>query len=174
MQLSTDQKGNVAEAAVALAATRLGLDVYRPDGEGGRYDMILHVEERLLRVQCKWAPREGEVIVVRCYSCRRSRTGLLKRTYTRTEIDAIAAYCAELDTCYFLPMDLFDGRSHVSLRLGPTRNNQRRGVNWAESYEFAARLGALGAVAQLGERCHGMAEVTGSIPVGSTSDVRLL
>ena len=174
MQLSTDRKGNIAEAAVALAATRLGIDVYRPIGEGGRYDMILHVEEGLLRVQCKWAPREGEVIVVRCYSCRRSRTGLLKRTYTSAEIDAIAAFCAELGTCYFLPIDLFDGRSHISLRLGPTRNNQRRGVNWAESYEFAARLGAFGAVAQLGERCHGMAEVTGSIPVGSTSDLRLL
>jgi prevent-host-death family protein len=29
----------------------------------------------------------------------------------------------------------------------------------------------LGAVAQLGERCHGMAEVTGSSPVSSTGDV---
>jgi hypothetical protein len=65
-------------------------------------------------------------------------------------------------------MDVFDGHQQVSLRLYPTRNNQRDGINWAAHYEFAATLGRLGAVAQLGERRHGMAEVTGSIPVGST------
>jgi len=33
--LTTDQKGNIAEAAIALAATKLGIDVYWPLGEGG-------------------------------------------------------------------------------------------------------------------------------------------
>jgi hypothetical protein len=168
VHLSTDQKGNIAEAAVALAAIKLGIDVYRPVGEGGRYDLILDAIERLIRVQCKWAAREGDVVVVRCYSARRTGQGIVKRTYSRAEIDAFAAYCAEIDNCYFLPIELFDGRSHVSLRLNPTRNNQRVGINWAESYEFAATLGRLGAVAQLGERESGTLEVTGSIPVGST------
>jgi hypothetical protein len=36
--MTTDQKGAVAEAAIALAAMKLGIDVYRPLGEGGRYD----------------------------------------------------------------------------------------------------------------------------------------
>ena len=153
--LSTDQKGNIAEAAIALAATRLHIDVYRPLGEGGSYDLILDLEDRLLRVQCKWAPRDGDVVVVRCYSTRRSAAGFLKRTYSRREIDAFGVYCADLDSCYLLPIELFDGRSHVSLRLGPTRNNQQLGVNWASEYEFGARLRALGAVAQLGERLAG-------------------
>ena len=72
------------------------------------------------------------------------------------------------DFLYFLPMNVFDGHQQISLRLYPTRNNQRDGINWAASYEFADTLVRLGAVAQLGERRHGMAEVTGSIPVGST------
>jgi hypothetical protein len=55
----------------------------------------------------------------------------------------------------------------VQLRLAPTLNNQRQGINWAEHYEFEARLRALGAVAQLGERLAGSQKVTGSIPVGS-------
>ncbi len=171
MHLSTDQKGNIAEGAIALAAAKLGIVVYRPVGEGGRCDMIFELGEDLIRVQCKWAPLENDVVVVRCYSCRRSAMGLLKRTYSRAEIDAFAAYCPELDTCYFLPMDVFDGHHQVSLRIHPTRNNQRDGINWAASYEFAATLGRLGAVAQLGERRHGMAEATGSSPVGSTRSV---
>src|SRR3954453_12226601 len=175
MQLSTDQKGNIAEAAVALAATRLGIDVYRPIGEGGRYDMILHVNDRLLRVQCDWAARNGDVILGRCSSSRRSAGGKpLTRHYTTHEVDAFAAYCMELDRCLLLPPQLWANRRLVQLRLAPTRNNQARRIHWAEDYDFAGKLRSLGAVAQLGERQSGTLEVTGSIPVGSTSDLPLL
>src|SRR5207253_1446221 len=92
---TTDQKGNIAEAAIVAAAVKLGIDVYRPVGEGGRYDMIFEVDERLLRVQCKWAPRHGDVVVLRCYSSRRNRDGLLRRKYVAGEFDAFAAYCLQ-------------------------------------------------------------------------------
>ena len=70
--------------------------------------------------------------------------------------------------------ELWANRRVVHLRLGPTRNNQAQRIHWAEDYDFAARLRSLGAVAQLGERQSGTLEVTGSIPVGSTSDLRLI
>jgi hypothetical protein len=166
--LTSDQKGAVAETAIVHAAIKLGISVYTPVAEGRRYDMIFELGDRLMRVQCKWAPRHGDVIVVRCYSTRRNRDGLLRRLYSADEIDAFAVYCAELDRCYFLPLDTFGERSAIQLRLAPARNNQAAGVNWAKDFEFAAKLGRQGAIAQLGERCHGMAEVAGSIPAGST------
>ena len=166
--MTTDQKGGIAELAIALAATRLGVEVYRPVVEGGRYDLIFAVGSSLMRIQCKWAPLKRDVIVVRCYSSRRGPRGLLKRIYEPGEIDAFAAYCAANDTCYFLPYELFSRRAHVSLRLHPTRNNQSTGINWARDFEFGATLCGVGAVAQLGERQHGMLEATGSSPVGST------
>ena len=151
-----------------MAAIKLGVEVYRPMIEDGRYDLIFGFPRQLVRVQCKWAPLRGNVIVVRCYSSRRGREGLLKRRYEPGEVDAFAAYCPANDVCYFLPYELFAGRSDISLRLTPTRNNQSLGVNWAKDFEFAATLRPLGAVAQLGERQHGMLEATGSSPVGST------
>jgi PD-(D/E)XK endonuclease len=167
--LTTDQKGNIAELAIALAAIKLGLDVYWPLGEGGRCDLILEARGRLNRVQCKWAPRQGEVVVVRCYSSRRNSDGLVRRKYVEGEIDAYAAYCEELDRCFFLPYGEFVGRTEIQLRLNDTKNNQKRGINWADDFDFAARLiDEQGAVAQLGERRHGMPKVTGSSPVGST------
>jgi hypothetical protein len=153
--LTTNQKGAIAELAITLAATRLGVDVYRPVSEGGRYDLVFDVLGRLFRVQCKWAPRYGDVVVIRCYSCRRGPEGLRSRKYGSGEIDAYAAYCAALDRCYFLPFDEFGGRREIDLRLKDTRNNQSLGINWAESYEFEATLGPSGAVAQLGERLAG-------------------
>ena len=167
--LTTDQKGNVAELAIARDAVALGIDVYKPVGEGGRYDMIFEIDDSLWRIQCKWAPRQGDVILFRCYSCRRNRDGLLRRKYQPGEIDAFAAYCPDTDRCYFLPYASFAGRSQVLLRLAPSKNNQAEGINWAKHYEFAATLGPPGAIAQLGERVSGRDEVAGSSPAGSTS-----
>lgn len=134
--LTTNQKGAVAETGIVHAAVRLGIGVYRPVVEGGRSDLIFDLGLRLVRVQCKWAERHGDVIPIRCYSSRRGRDGFLKRSYTADEVDAIAAYCAELDRCYFLPLDLFGCRTTVQLRLAPTRNNQKLGVNWADDLAF--------------------------------------
>src|SRR6266542_3723914 len=167
MELTTDQKGSVAEAAIALAALELGVGVFRAISDGERYDVIFDVGGRLWRVQCKWAPRHGDVIVVRCYSCRRNREGLLRRPYSKGDFDAFAAYCPELRQCYFLPFDVVGRRVQIQLRLGPSRNNQSAGVNWADDFDFAATLRRLGAVAQLGERQRGTLEATGSSPVGS-------
>ena len=172
--LTTDQKGNIAELAIARAAIELGIDVYRPVGEGGRYDMIFEIGDRLWRVQCKWAPRERDTLVIRCYSSRRSRHGFVRRQYVEGEVDAFAAYSPDLDRCYFLPPELCLARKEVRLRVAPCRNNQVLKINWARDYEFAAKLGAPGAIAQLGERLHGMQEVAGSSPAGSIDQPHLL
>ncbi len=166
--LTTDQKGAVAETAIIHAAIKLGISVYTPVAEGGRYDMIFELGSRLVRVQCKWAPRHGDVIVVRCYSNRRNRDGLLRRLYSANEIDAFPAYCADLDRCYFPPLETFGERSAIQLRLAPARNDQKARLNWAKDFEFAAKLGGQGAIAQLGERPDGIRKVAGSIPAGST------
>ena len=165
--LTSDQKGAIAETAIIHAAIKLGANVYTPVVEGGRYDMIFEVGSNLLRIQCKWSPRHGDVVALRCYSARRNRNGLLRRVYAEGEIDAFAAYCPELDRCYLLPFDLFSGRTQISLRLGPCRNDQNFGINWAKDFEFAARLRPDGAIAQLGERRRGTPKVAGSSPAGS-------
>jgi PD-(D/E)XK endonuclease len=137
--LSTNQKGAIAETAIIAAATRMGIDVYRPVAEGGRYDLILDLG-RLVRVQCKWAARSGDVVLVRCYTSRRTRNGIVRRLYAVDEIDAFAAYCAELDACYFIPVELVAGQTMLQLRLAPALNNQRRRVRLAADVAFDARL----------------------------------
>jgi hypothetical protein len=152
--LTTNQKGAIAEAAIMKAAFEAGYDVYRPAIEGGRYDLIFDTGDELLRVQCKWAPLQRGVVVLRAYSSRRTRAGVRRRSYVAGELDAIAAYCSDLRRCYLIPYQAIDGMSHVSLRVFPTRNNQRLGVRGANLYEFGATLpqATLGPIAQLGER----------------------
>jgi len=141
--LTTDQKGAIAESAIVYAAATHGVGVYKPVFDGGRCDLIFEARSTLLRVQCKWAPRHGDVVIVRCYSCRRARDGLKKRAYTAAEVDVIAAYCLDLGRCFLVSAERFDGRSGLQLRLAPSRNNQRAGINWADDFDFNARLTAL-------------------------------
>jgi hypothetical protein len=161
--LSTNQKGAIAETAIAHAATKLGIEVYRPVAEGGRFDLIFaFADASLARVQCKWAPLIKDTVAIRAYSARRAREGMRYRCYTASEIDAIAAYCPDTERCYYVPVDRVAGRRVVHLRTIPTRNNQVDRVNYAVEYE-------LGAIAQLGERVAGSHEVGGSSPPGSTA-----
>jgi hypothetical protein len=140
LMLSSDQKGAVAEAAIAHAALELGIGVARPLGDQ-RYDLIFDLRARLVRVQCKWACRQRDVIVIRCYSSRRSADGFLRQVYGAEEVDAFAAYCADVGRCYFLPLDAVPPSGAVQLRLAPPLNKQRRRIRRAEEYELAATLG---------------------------------
>jgi PD-(D/E)XK endonuclease len=140
-ELTTNQKGLVAETAIIHEAVRLGICVSQPlDDE--RYDLIFDLPRGLVRVQCKWARRLGDVIVVRCYSARRTVHGLRRRVYTGEETDVIAAYCPDVSTCYLLPVNLFSGRTQIHLRLEPSLNNQAEGIHWACEFEFGATLKA--------------------------------
>jgi PD-(D/E)XK endonuclease len=115
--LTTDQKGAVAELKIAARAADLGIGVWGAYTVE-RYDLIFDLRPTLLRVQCKWASRYGDVAVVRCYRNRRNRDGLLRQYYSAADIDAFAAYCPDTDECYLLPIDLCAGRTEVRLRLG--------------------------------------------------------
>jgi hypothetical protein len=119
--LTPDQKGSIAEMEIATAAVKLGVGVFKPLSDGHRYDLIFDLGERLARIQCKWANKHGDVVVVRCRSCRRTADGYLRRQYSADEVDVIAASCPDADQCYWLPIERFSDQAAVYLRLGPPR-----------------------------------------------------
>jgi prevent-host-death family protein len=160
-----NHKGNAAELAIAAEAAKLGLEVYYPLTEHGRCDLILGIAGMPCRVQCKWGARVGEKIQVRLRTSHHSPTrGYVIKTYDRSEIDLVAVHCAELQTNYLLPPELFEDRSNVWLRTGQAKNGQRAALNWASDYELP------GAVAQLAERFAGSEEARGSNPLSSTPE----
>ena len=77
--------------------------------------------------------------------------------------DAIAAYCHAIRRCYLIPIGDIPPNGSIHLRLTSAKNNQLKRLNFAADYELD-----LGAIAQLGERLHGMQEAAGSSPASST------
>ena len=163
--LDSNRKGAIAEAEITAAAVRLGVPAFAPVAEHGRADLALEIGGRLWRVQCKWGrpSADGAVIVITTGGSRRVRSGYLRSTYDATEIDLFGVWCDHLDRAFLIPVDVAAGQHQLHLRLTPPRNHQRGCITLAEDFTFE------GAVAQLEERRHGMAEVRGSSPLSSTS-----
>ena len=156
-------KGGIAEAVIAAEAIKAGAMVLKPLIQGRRYDLAFDVAGELLRVQCKWARRCRAVLVVQTGGSRHTPRGYVRSTYDASEVDAIAAYSPDTGGCYFVPIKEVAGRHVLHLRLVPAANQQVSAIKYADDYTLH------GAIAQLGERRHGMAEVVGSSPTSSTS-----
>ncbi len=160
--LTPSQKGGIAEVAIAWHATKLGIGVLRPTVEGLRYDLAFDWGGPIQRVQCKWGSLRDGVVRSRLSGSRLTPgRGYVRSTYSADEIDLIAIYCPQLDKVFVVPIADVEHGCTLYLRVEPSRNNQRSLVRWASQYE-------LGAIAQLEERCHGMAEAVGSSPTSST------
>jgi hypothetical protein len=163
--LGSNEKGTIAELAVALDAARYGIGVLRPLGERERYDLVFDLGARLLRVQCKWASFDSRLgaVCVRVGGSRHTPHGYVTSTYSHDEVDAIGVYCGELDEVFLVPIEIAVGKRQLHLRVRRPRNGQRACINLAEHYR-------LGAIAQLGERSAGSRKVAGSSPASSTPE----
>jgi prevent-host-death family protein len=161
--LDSNAKGLIAELEIELAAVRRGIPVLHPQ-EHSRCDLAFDIGGRIWRVQCKWGRLSpgGDLIVVSTSGSRRGSAGYIRSPYSAAEIELFGVYCDALDRCFLVPVSAADGQHQLHLRLTPPRNRQRACITLADDYTFD------GAVAQLGERRHGMAEVRGSSPLSST------
>ncbi len=160
----SNAKGAIAEQAIVLAAAKLHVPVWKPVSEHSRADLMFEIGGRLHRVQVKWGrlSERGDVVIARIGTSRHSPNGYVRTTYADHEVDLFAIYCGELDRRFLLPMSQFAGMNQIHLRLSPARNSQLACINLADSFDFE------GAIAQLGERLHGMQEAAGSSPASST------
>jgi hypothetical protein len=130
------EKGDLAELMVAGDLAKRGWGVAVPWGENCDFDLIAYRGDELQRVQVKYSGRLGDVILVMCRS-HSLTNGRIRQTkhYTAATIDWIAVYHQPSDRCYYVPSgELGGGRSDLTLRLAPTKNNQRVGIRYAEDY----------------------------------------
>jgi hypothetical protein len=129
-------KGDLAELMVAADLRRRGFKIAIPFGEDCDFDLVLIRDDRLERVQVKYAESNGIVIPVRC-SSHSLTNGKVRKTkrYTAKTIDLLAVYDRTSSRCYYIPAsELGEGRSILHLRLKPALNKQYLGTRPAENY----------------------------------------
>ena len=104
--LSNQQRGRIAEAAVLFRLALYGFDVYTSAFDGDKVDCLVHVPENgkilKLQVRCVHSPsRHGlPVIRLKCVEGHNKR-----RRYSEEEFDFIVGYYLFNDTAYVFSFD---------------------------------------------------------------------
>jgi PD-(D/E)XK endonuclease len=115
----TKRLGEMGEAAFLAKAAFMGMEVSRPWGDSNRYDLIIDVGGRLLRVQLKSAHRvcaqPGGGYHVRASPHQRV-------PYGSDEIDLLVAYIVPENIWYVFPPSAFQNMK--SMRLFPYRGKK--------------------------------------------------
>jgi len=131
--MNTFQKGNLAESAIIKTALSKGYVVSVPFGDGSRYDLILDIQGELKKVQVKMGCLSKDQSYISFNTCSNNK-GYNRQGY-HGEVDFIAVYNPDFDSCYLIPIEE-TGVSNMKLRLTAPNNNQSKGINFAETYKF--------------------------------------
>jgi len=126
--------GQRTEAAILSELVRRGYSVLLPFGVNQRYDLVLELEGRFVRAQCKTGRLRGGSIEFSPRSTRANRSGIFTRSY-RDEVEIFLVFCPQVNRIYAVPVDE-SPKSYMALRLKPARNGQARRIHPAEKYEL--------------------------------------
>ena len=136
--------GDRSTLAVMLALHDAGLDLLLPFGENTRYDLVVDLDSRLVRVQCKTGRlRNGAVFFATCSAYGHHRNPQAHRRDYADQIDYFAVYCPETGGVYLIPVYLIPiedvpSKSSAALRVTPALNGQAKKIRLASTYELAS------------------------------------
>lgn len=134
IEMNSKQKGNITELETMLAFIKMGYNVLTPFGDCERYDFVVDVNGRLIKVQSKTSRTtdDGASFTFSCRSCNRKEGKIIHHYYTKNEIDYfITTFNGKT---YLIPVE--ECGADKRLRILPPKNGQTRGITWAKDYEL--------------------------------------
>ena len=132
--MNSKQKGNITELECMLAFIKQGYNVLTPYGDCERYDFVVDVNGKFIRIQSKTSSSDdnGASFKFSGRSCNRKDGKIIHHQYTNEEIDYFSTIFD--GKCYLIPVE--ECGSGKRLRILPTKNGQTRGISWAKNYEL--------------------------------------
>jgi PD-(D/E)XK endonuclease len=101
-----------------------------------RYDLVIDIDGRFLRAQCKTSRLRRGCVLFHAMSARSNTNKTFVRGY-RGEADLFLVYCADTEQVY--AVDVEDvGSCEVKAARRSHGNNQEQGVRWAADYLLPA------------------------------------
>lgn len=133
--LNSKQKGNITEVECMLAFLKLGYNVLMPYGDCERYDFVVDIEGKLLKIQVKTSSDshidEG-YIIFKCANKTTKEGQFVRHPYTKEQIDYFMT--SYNDQCYLIPVE--ETSTEKRLRFTPPKNGQLKGISFAKDYEL--------------------------------------
>jgi hypothetical protein len=128
--------GARTEALILAELIKRGYKVLVPFGHNQRYDLVLDLDGRFLRAQCKTGRLRGGCVIFHAASIRSNRSRTVIRDY-KSDVELFIVHCPETNRIYVIPIDDAT-RTEGRLRIDPTANRQYKRVRWARDYELPA------------------------------------
>jgi hypothetical protein len=129
----TKNKGDLGLVQAMADLTAKGWAILVPLTEHEAFDVVAYREARFLRVQVKYRAAVNGAVMFPMKTCWADRHGVHSVPINRQAIDLLCAYCPDTDACYYVDPAQVLGAG-VTLRIAPAKNNQRRGVVWADDF----------------------------------------
>ena len=129
--LTTQQKGITTEMFVAAYLLSLGYNVSQPMCQDSKYDLVVDIQGKMLRLQVKTAREtENNSIVFNCRSTTKNSETHKSRKYSSDEIDYFATYWN--NKAYLVPVG--ECSAEKRLHLKPVTQS-----NWSYIEDYSAK-----------------------------------
>lgn len=133
MRSETTRKGEIAKCKVLLRSYEKGIAVSVPTVDCD-YDLIIDQEGKLHRVQVKYAAGKSGASGSVLLNLRRTTRNKKVLVYEAKNVDAILVYLPATDRVVWLPPKLWAGKTSLTIRYEPTKNNQAKVLLNAKDY----------------------------------------
>jgi len=128
-------KGELSEACVIAKLKEKGYAVLTPFGDNQPYDLVYEKNHDLEKVQVKTGKINEGCIEAKLDRGRVNGQGFRREEYEEGDFDEYMIYCSENSEVYKVSFDEAT-KTQITFRLEPTKNNQSKGVRWAEDYKL--------------------------------------
>ena len=136
MLAETKSKGDIAESRCLYELIKLGYNISIPYGDNCRYDLIVDINNVLLRIQVKFSSQiNNESLFFTLKSSSNHTTNKHYSVYNG-QIDGFLLYHSLTDKVYVVSIEEVDKQKSLTLRIQPTKNNQTKGIKIAKDYEL--------------------------------------
>lgn len=138
---TTNTVGIIGEQAIILAFVSRGYQVLTPVGNNARYDMVVDIDGRFIRIQVKTTEhvKDGLMVFETCKSNPYKHEGI---RYSKDETDYFAFYCIENGYIGLYPVSEHPFKQ-TTLRLVEPKSNQRTNIKFAADYAFDQMIDTL-------------------------------
>ena len=140
-------KGIITQLQCIKDFIKLGYHCSIPYGDCARYDVIVDINNKLYRVQCKtstWAKDTSEENVAFFFDMRTTTTNTKKTTrklYTKDEIDFFYTFFE--GQSYLIPILEVEGKNTFRIRYKYPSTGQTQNIHLAKDYELEKIVNSL-------------------------------
>ncbi|MEK6760370.1 MAG: group I intron-associated PD-(D/E)XK endonuclease [Nanoarchaeota archaeon] len=130
--INKKQIAKEGELRFASEFVRKNWRIFLPYGEDSPVDLLIEKDGNFKRIQVKSTqPINGAI------HCRiKSSNNWQVKKYTKKEIDYFAIYDYLNKKGYLIPIEDMEGMTEAIMRLDKAKNNQMKGIRFAENYAY--------------------------------------